>query len=143
MALEQLIYTSTAVKDFGELELSHLLLQARRNNERAGVTGMLLYHQRSFLQVIEGEAAALDALFARIGRDERHNRVSALLRQPVPSRQFADWAMGFVAERHIAQALPGFSDFLQHRGDATRASGLAASILARFRDGRHRGMVDH
>jgi hypothetical protein len=143
MALEQLIYTSTAAKDLGELDLSRILLEARRNNERAGVTGMLLYHQRSFLQVLEGEATTLDRVFKRIEADDRHARVAVLLRQPVPARQFADWAMGFVADKQIAQSLPGFSDFLQHRGDMTKASGLATSILAKFRDGKYRRLVEH
>lgn len=143
MALEQLIYTSTAVKDLGERELSQLLLQARRNNERCGVTGMLLYHQRSFLQVLEGDGAMLDAVFARIERDERHTRVGVLLRHPVHAREFAAWSMGFVAEKHIADALPGFSDFLLHTGDVTRASRIATSILAKFREGRYRQLVKH
>ncbi|HTV18043.1 MAG TPA: BLUF domain-containing protein [Polyangiaceae bacterium] len=142
MALEQLTYTSTAVKDFGELELSRLLLQARRNNERSTITGLLLYHERSFLQVLEGEGGVIDTVFARIERDERHTRVSVLVRQPVPARQFADWAMGFVAAKRIADTLPGFSDFLQHRGDPTRARGLATSILAKFRDGEYRAVVE-
>ena len=143
MALEQLIYTSTAAKDFGELELSRLLLQARRNNARNDLTGMLLYRERSFLQVLEGETGMLDAVFAHIARDDRHTRVSVLLRQQVQARQFGGWAMGFVADKRIAETLPGFSDFLLHRGDMTRATGLATSILAKFRDGKYRSIVEH
>jgi hypothetical protein len=128
------------VKDLGELDLSRILLRARLNNARAGLTGMLLYHQRSFLQVLEGEAAKLDTVFARISKDDRHTRLVILLRQPVPARQFEQWAMGFVAEKQIADKLPGFSDFLQHRGDVTQARGLAASI-AKFRDGQYRSSI--
>lgn len=60
----------------------------------------------------------------------------------MPARQFADWAMGFVPDKHIADTLPGFSDFFQHRGDVARASGLAASILAKFRDGQYRNLIE-
>jgi hypothetical protein len=89
-----------------------------------------------------GAAGGLDPVFSRIARDARHTRIAMLVRQPVPTRQFEDWAMGFVAVKRVADALPGFSDFLRHRGDMTKARGLATSILAKFRDGQYRHLVE-
>ena len=127
MALQQLIYTSAAVGEFREAALSGLLLEARAKNVREGLTGMLLFHEGSFLQVLEGEAANVERVFERIARDRRHARVTMLLRHGIEVRQFDDWAMGFVAVKHIADSLPGYSDYLRHRGDSSKAGSLAAT----------------
>jgi hypothetical protein len=142
MPLQQLIYTSSAAKDFSETHLSFLLLSARKNNQAAGVTGILLYDAGSFLQVLEGEGATIEALYRRIGRDPRHVRVSRLLARDIVAREFGEWSMGFVATNAIATTLPGYSDYLQHRHDAARAGALAARLVSQFRDGQHRQHVE-
>jgi len=50
----QLIYTSTATNWPTEAELINLLEQARSQNLRRQTTGMLLYGNRTYLQVLEG-----------------------------------------------------------------------------------------
>ena len=70
-----------------------LLATSRRNNSRDGVTGLLFFNGKRFLQGIEGEAAAIERTFARIGRDERHHAMVALSDRTVTAREFGDWAM--------------------------------------------------
>lgn len=142
MALQQLIYTSSAVKEFTETQLSFLLLNARKTNQGLGVTGILLHDAGAFLQVLEGEAAAVEALYHRIARDPRHTRVSKVLTLEIATRSFGEWSMAFVATTTIATSLPGYSDFLQHRNDPTRAGDLAAKLVLQFRDGRYRQYID-
>ena len=74
---------------------SILLEHARRNNEKAGVTGMLLYKDGNFMQVLEGEERVVQALSAKIGRDPRHEKMVTLLEGPLAEREFSDWSMGF------------------------------------------------
>lgn len=45
-------------------------------NARVDVTGMLLYHGRTFFQVLEGDRGVVEPLFDRIGKDKRHDRYS-------------------------------------------------------------------
>jgi hypothetical protein len=141
VALEQLIYSSTAVTELSEVELSRLLLGARRRNGALGVTGMLLYDMGSFLQVLEGEPASLEALFTRIGADPRHMRILTLLRRPIERREFGDWAMGFVALEQLPNHLPGYSEYLGQRANPAAAGGLAERVLAQFREGSYRYYV--
>lgn len=141
MPLQQLIYNSAATKPLNEVELARLLLGARRRNEALGVTGMLLYHEGSFLQVLEGEEKTLDPLFERIGGDPRHRRVTVLLRRGIEARQFGAWSMGFVDVRGVADGLPGYSDYLKTRDDPGRAGTLAAKILEQFCEGQLRPLV--
>src|SRR4051812_1791285 len=109
----QIIYSSAAVTPLSELELQRLLLHARGNNTRLDVTGILLYQEGSFLQVIEGEGHVLEPLFQRIAADKRHHRIMTLLRREVEVRHFGDWAMGFVSPEHLTKQLPGYSDYLR------------------------------
>lgn len=103
---------------------------------------MLLYHEGSFLQVLEGAAENVEMLFERIGRDPRHRRVMVLLRRSIDARQFQDWSMGFVDVKSVAAGLPGYSDFLQHGNDPARAGSLAAKVLAQFCEGGLRNLVN-
>lgn len=142
MSLQQLIYTSSAVKDFTETQLSFLLLNARKNNQMLGVTGILLYDAGAFLQVLEGDGATVQTLYERIERDPRHRRLSKVLTLEIAARAFGEWSMAFVATKTIAASLPGYSDFLQHRNDPTRAGDLAAKLVRQFRDERYRKYIE-
>lgn len=99
----QVSYLSRATAPMSSEQLLSLLLQSRRNNAARGITGMLLYGNDTFLQVIEGEDSVVDALVDRIGADPRHTGVKILGRKSVPARQYSDWSMSF--ERVTPQAL--------------------------------------
>lgn len=126
---------------FTESELASLLLRARTNNARLGVSGLLLHQEGSFLQVLEGEANMLNSLFHTISLDKRHNRVVKLLEREVDERHFAEWKMGFVSVASLSHSLPGYTDYLRHRGEVAKAADAADRVLAAFRDGRFRSHV--
>jgi hypothetical protein len=109
----RMAYVSTASKLFDSDELRLLLKQARENNNRDGITGMLLYKNGQFMQVLEGSAEAVTATFSRISRDPRHRKVKVLLNGAVQERRFSSWSMAF---RDLSlpdhQEVPGFSEFL-------------------------------
>ena len=139
--MHQVVYSSAAVKAFSEAQLTELLAKARINNDRLDVTGMLLYDDGSFLQVLEGDAVVLEALFQTISKDERHHRVVPLLRRTIDARHFEKWKMGFAAVRSLPREMPGYSDYLRLRGDSSKAGNAAARLLSAFRDGRFRSYV--
>ena len=90
-----LLYCSQAVRLFGEEELADLLEASLAWNARCDITGLLCYGNGHFVQVLEGEAAAVEELFARIQRDRRHYHVHVLSRGVGPARRFDDWRMAF------------------------------------------------
>jgi hypothetical protein len=92
--LTHLIYLSDLV-DREESELADILQSAVRHNQQDGVTGMLLYAEGNFLQVIEGEPAVVQTTFARICKDTRHRNVTVLLEEPLNERHFSQWSMGY------------------------------------------------
>jgi len=109
--MKRLIYGSQATADFGPDQLVELLAKARANNEQSGLSGMLLYCSQSFLQVLEGDAAALEETYQRIRADRRHTNLRLLLDTQVTERLFPDWSMGFdhVEDDELAQELAGYT----------------------------------
>ena len=91
----QLIYTSVAAEEFWPDDLLNLVERARANNAPLGITGMLLFHDNRFLQLLEGPEAEVRKCFERIKKDKRHAEVRVLLTDRTPERSFPDWTMGF------------------------------------------------
>ncbi|WP_035564883.1 BLUF domain-containing protein, partial [Hymenobacter sp. IS2118] len=72
LPLYRLVYRSKSSVEMHEKALAGLLRQARLHNQSANLTGLLLYAQGRFLQVLEGPEPALSDLYARIKTDPRH-----------------------------------------------------------------------
>ncbi len=109
--MRRIIYSSQAAYDVAPGDLVKLLEVARYNNERLGVTGMLLYCNNSFLQVLEGDSKALTTLIGIISQDPRHSNFTILLDEEISSRLFPNWTMGFehVRDDELAEHLEGFT----------------------------------
>ena len=140
----QLIYVSAATVEFSVADLQQLLAGARENNESLGVSGMLLFHEGSFLQVLEGDEDVVLALYRKIEQDDRHTNVKMLLRSEVDERSFGDWKMGFYdASRSGGRAILGFVDFFRMgNGGNESESDRAKRVLMQFREGSWRQQVD-
>ena len=94
--LIEFIYTSQARQPFSTVQLTALQTQCQEHNKQHQITGMLLYDNQKFMQVLEGEQAAVEALFDKIKQDPRHQHIEALIHNPIKKRNFATWDMGLV-----------------------------------------------
>lgn len=103
-----LIYSSVATRPLGDDDLARLLEQSRRSNEREDVTGVLLFRNGYFLQLLEGPDAAVRAKLDRIKHDDRHTKVRVILEDHVEERQFPEWTMGFPAAGADVARVPGY-----------------------------------
>lgn len=92
MQLTQLIYYSQPF-GFDDALLGGILVQARRNNARNGLTGALIVRGDLYLQLLEGPHDIVQATFAEISRDNRHLAVKSLAIELVTMRLFPDWTM--------------------------------------------------
>jgi hypothetical protein len=127
----QIIYASKTNQEFSAADLKKLLAHARLRNREAGVTGMLLFHDGVFLQALEGEARAVNEIFARIEIDPRHRYLSVLHRGPGPEgRVFGDWPMGYVDFTGGDGVLKGFVRFNKPSNPADPDSARAVELLA-------------
>jgi hypothetical protein len=134
------IYASTAAATFKESDIPALLEHARAANSERALTGMLLYIEGGFFQVLEGDDAAVDDVYTRINRDPRHSKVTLIIREPIAARDFSEWTMGFSTIDPLeAGQLIGENDFFKSASCVTQLDGgRAKKLLAAFRGGRWR-----
>lgn len=90
-----IVYLSSATQLYSDFDISDILTASRRNNLEKDVTGILLYHEGSILQVLEGDKQTLTDLYLKIKGDKRHNNVTQMVQGTCEERNFADWSMGF------------------------------------------------
>jgi hypothetical protein len=93
--MHRIIYLSWATIPFTNAQLQRLLTLARKRNRELAVTGILLYGNERFVQVIEGEADTVKELYTHIRRDPRHSNFITFANNPAAQRVFADWTMAF------------------------------------------------
>lgn len=91
----RIIYTSTSKEMMDERDLQRILRSARTHNSANAITGMLIYHDGCFIQVLEGDQDAVEACYKRIERDPRHLNCIEMAREAVVSRIFTDWWMTY------------------------------------------------
>lgn len=93
----RLIYSSEATGDMSRPELEKMLAQSRARNTMRDVTGVLVFVDGVFLQILEGERDAVDALMEKIARDPRHRGVKVFHEEETARRTFGSWRMAFVS----------------------------------------------
>ena len=126
------VYVSTQTSRFTDQDLETLLRQSRRNNLVSEITGLLLYKDGNFMQILEGPKPNVHATLAKIKNDPRHCGLMLLLDEETPHREFKDWTMAFrklVPE--TSREIPGYTDFL-HLPLTSDQFSLNASTLLRF-----------
>ncbi len=103
--LRQMFYLSRAATTLTDVEIRQIVQTSQRNNRRKDITGCLLYSGKHFAQVLEGDAAALDELVARIAKDSRHSGFVVVIDRDVSVRRFPDWSMGILYKLGIADRM--------------------------------------
>jgi hypothetical protein len=102
MFLVSLTYTSemTASTDFLDI-----LEVSRANNERDGITGVLLFCNNNVVQCLEGSREAVNQAYARIIRDKRHQNPLLVDYRVLAARLFSSWSMGYVPESSVTRPI--------------------------------------
>jgi hypothetical protein len=101
MPFARLVYASLAPAPVSSRDLMEILEVARFRNRKDGITGLLCYANKRFLQVLEGPPEAVCETFYRILRDTRHSEIRLLDFRHTASRRFDDWTMGFAGVGEI------------------------------------------
>jgi hypothetical protein len=141
--LIEIAYTSRAPKLYSSAELLELLQQAKQYNQNNNITGLLLYKNGAFFQVLEGELNVIETLFVKISRDFRHYDVLKLYQSPLAQRHFSGWAMAFydvslLEADGLADKVPfgdGYLpfDYLQEELDGWAKPSAAKVLIEAFR----------
>jgi hypothetical protein len=132
-----LTYMSTASTPFDSKQMAALLQQSRENNERNGLTGMLLFKNGRFMQVLEGAEKDVRDRYAVIAADPRHTDLKTLVDESIERRRFPQWTMGVPdpVDADLREA-PGYDSFFaapSRRFDIQEDSSRAQLLLEWFR----------
>ncbi|MBC3871631.1 BLUF domain-containing protein [Undibacterium oligocarboniphilum] len=100
----RLIYASRAV-NLGPADVKDILASSRKNNQQLAITGALSLSNGIFLQCLEGERSAVNALYHHILKDKRHTKPEILVLEEITQRQFTSWNMGLIATTNENSAL--------------------------------------
>ena len=93
--LKLIVYVSRYLGDRDEVDqvLNDIIEVAKRDNVTFNITGLLFYHEGSFLQVIEGSTKSLEGLISILEKDERHDNIEILIDEAIDERGFSSWNM--------------------------------------------------
>lgn len=94
--LLRLVYISRSTGVLDSDDLERILAQARVNNAKVGLTGILCTGRGYFVQVLEGPENEVLKTYAKILVDDRHRSSSLLSVGLVSGRVFAEWAMAHI-----------------------------------------------
>ncbi|MEY4938052.1 MAG: hypothetical protein RIS64_4411 [Bacteroidota bacterium] len=131
-----IIYFSAATYKLSEYNLEALLQKAYQNNHPLNITGILMYYDGAFAQVLEGEYEAVQQLFQKISQDSRHHQIIQMKSGFADKRFFADWSMAFypLKKEHFLQ-INGFKSFVYNdifKDDSIDSNNPIVIILKAF-----------
>lgn len=92
--LSQLVYVSNRRSTCTSEEIEKILASCKKNNPPLNITGVLLYSDTKFIQLVEGDAKVITTLYDKIKLDSRHNSPLMLSYGPIKERSFPSWHMG-------------------------------------------------
>jgi len=127
-----LMYISSATAWPSDSDNQLLLEQARSRNAKLNITGLLLYHNATYLQLLEGEKEDVYAIFKSIQQDPRNTGVIKLLEQEIDDRSCPDWDMGFIKVSDlVAKHVPDIVD-ISNKKIAIENKSSAVNFILRF-----------
>jgi hypothetical protein len=94
--LVRALYVSRAVGPQTGTVTATILATAQAHNRAHAISGVLCQGQGLYLQVLEGERAEVNRLYAQILLDRRHHDVQMLAFEEIEQRRYPDWAMAHV-----------------------------------------------
>jgi hypothetical protein len=136
--MHRIIYLSTASYFLEKEDIDFLLKQSCGYNFENKITGVLLYIDGDFIQVLEGKKVIICSLFEKIKKDKRHKGVICVINNGILKRQFSDWSMGYYSDTYRnLKKLKGFENInkeeLSHFKDHT-ASVFINTFIKSHRD---------
>jgi hypothetical protein len=130
-----LIYVSHAADGLKSSDLHDILNKAHQVNANLGITGLLLYKNKRFMQLIEGQEDTVRGLYQKILQDPRHRDLIVLQEDTEPERQFPEWSMAFRNLNTLPSADKLESGEIEFADDALeRHSNKATQLLHLFKE---------
>lgn len=112
----RIIYLSSGIKIFSDEEINEILKTSRTNNLENNITGLLLYSDGNFIQILEGKKEDIEKTYGKISMDARHKNIILVSKGKIKERSFSDWEMGYsIIDPNFLKTHPEINPFqLKH-----------------------------
>jgi class 3 adenylate cyclase len=95
--MKRIIYISKITNPLSNKEIESIGIVSSQNNKQRNVTGTLVFFEKMFFQIIEGDDNEVDQLFQKIGNDPRHCDIIRLKTEDdINDRLFPNWNMKMI-----------------------------------------------
>ena len=131
------IYTSCESHPMSAVEIDALIRRSRESNALHGITGVLIYVDGCFMQVLEGSPERIDELYAKILVDPRHTRITRIILEAIPRRFFGESTMS-LSELSSAELADLIDEDRREDLLVSLDEGRAKKLLRVFAGGRWR-----
>lgn len=103
MTIYKLIYVSDRIRHDNDIQ--NIEKSANEFNKQNDITGSLLYTERNYIQIIEGDNLLLTNLFFNIQSDKRHENIRLLNFEEIISRNFSCWNMLLIDAKNLGDQI--------------------------------------
>ena len=119
--MKTICYISDSAEHKISDKLESIYVKAKANNLKYDITGILIYKNQNFLQVLEGEENAVNQTYTRIVEDKRHKNIFEVINTNIEERIFQDYNFGFTIINN-KQGLKNLYDYLEWLKEAENKS---------------------
>lgn len=92
--MKRITYISKITNSVSDKEIEMIGTNSSQNNKQIDVTGLLVFFEKIFYQIIEGDDMKVDQLFVKIAKDPRHHDIVRLKTEyDIHERLFPAWGM--------------------------------------------------
>jgi len=107
----QLAYKSKIGNNLLSEEIDKILAHSKRNNYLVEISGCLVFFEKRFYQILEGEESVVRMLYDKIQLDKRHHAVEKLSEENTNTRLFSDWGMMYYSPVDTEDSEIGMGQF--------------------------------
>jgi hypothetical protein len=112
--LISLTFISTPTLPFSFLGLSRLLCHIYLNNQTNDITGILIFKDNQFTQILEGQESSVEKIWLTIQKDERHTDLQLLSKESIEMKSFIKWSMLFPESEKVIEYFPDMAEVVQN-----------------------------
>lgn len=88
-------YVSTVHPQVSNYDIAKLMDFIKTNNNTLNITGILIYSDGNFFQILEGEKFLIKMLFDKIKKDVRHYNIIKMLDKEIKVNSFSEYNSSF------------------------------------------------
>lgn len=135
----RIAYVSTSCDCFKLDDICNIVERSKINNTKENITGILLYCNKYFLQILEGERKSVEKLFDKISIDCKHDSIIKIQEGNIKQRNFPNWSLAFKSYNQELKNLDDFNNkefycYVNKQLNLENETNISLRLLADFFD---------